>query len=1483
MSRPFSILLFLSIVACLPVFAQLRAGFSPDRPGGCSPLIVKFSNQSSGASSAATYQWDFGNGNTAPVKDAQAVFTGEGDYTVRLTVTDGANVSTVSHTVTVYPHSKPGFTYTPNSVCGPQPVSFTGTASTAAGTSNGAGAASITNWLWDFGDGSTTQTSSVTTQHVYQSTFKGPASLTVTNNYGCTDTISLPVAVTVLTPAISAFTSDKQVLCLVTDPVQFTSNSSGPGPLTYNWDFGDGTSSTLPNPGHSYINKGNYTVKLTTTTSEGCQATSSQVNFLNVANYSTDFDVPATAVCQNTGFTFTDRSQPYATSRTWSIDGTPIAYYTPLQYTFSTPGPHTVRLDNLFGTCPQSATKSFVVNALPAIVAFDQNVTQNCSGINVVFTDKTPDAITWSWNFNTYMYGSNDVTSPTPTITSSFPYNQAFTVRLTVTNANGCTNTAFEQVYVSKPSIAIYETSSSPNASCQTPITKSYAIRNQNFLQSWSWDFGDGTPASTDAAPTHTYNRSGIPTLSYTDVNGCTGSVSYNPVTISNPFTLDFTATATTVCAGTNASFTSSSSDASGISFFSWSFGDGGTSSSPYHSYANPGTYPVTLSATNAGGCQASVTKNNYITVLPVPGIFGGHTNTCDGDRGLVTFNFTPGTTSSVLWDFGDGTSLATGPGTTQINHTYAGTGTYYPQMRATNSQCSNSSSDRVLVLKKQQPKLSSSSPFVCMGSTLDVQVAMEQNPYETNSGYNDDYTPQFLYGDGTPFTGTVVYTTSYQPYSSGAFHWTLSGFTAGKSGLQVVTKSFGFGCTDVSNVIPLTIRGSATAAFTVISDDQCYLSPVIVQDVSTPGVNNSILSERWDFGDGQGSSQLGGTISHTYTDPGQYAVRLTVTDAAGCTISSGANLNYVSVNGPKVSFSPSGTNVNLNTTVYFYNSTNSYGATNVVWTWDFGDGSGTSSDYNPYHTYTTPGVYTVRLQARDANDPNTCTGTAVATITVKNFNSHFQVASSYVGTAGCPPVLAQFYNTSSNYTSVSWDFGDGWTAGNVNNPSHVYTTAGRYIVTLFVNGYNGLTATYIDSVFVRQPTADLSSASPLVCLGQGEAYQAKATGAKSYTWDFGDGSIGTASYPDSVTTHTYTGAGEYTARLIVTDTFGCSMAANTAVDLQVHGLPVVAVDPPSPFLCENGAVTLTASGASTYVWSPSTGLDRTDIPSPVASPAVTTTYQVLGTDETGCQNTITLKVDVVSRERVTVRPDSTAICDGEAVELVAEGADIYYWLDDVIGSNTLGVVTARPTVSGVYTVIGRDIHACFSDTALSKVTVLPVPTVNAGPDVEVLAGNPVILSATGSMDVTEWKWTPGDYLSCTDCPQPISSPKKPEEYIVMVKNAVGCMAKDTVEAKILCVELNVRIPDAFSPNGDGKNDRFVVLGIGEVKHLVIYDRWGVKVWERNNFYPADATSCWDGTVHGQPGPVGAYVYYVEMECPTGGVFGRRGTVVLVR
>jgi len=1439
--------------------------FAASKSGGCSPLVVAFTNTSTGLSSSATYQWDLGNGNGSTARDASAVYTAVGTYTVTLTVRDGASVQTASHSVSVNSHSIPTFSYTPDQVCGPQPVAFTGTSQGPA----------ISSWLWDFGDGGTSRGGQAASQHVYLSDFNGSASLTVTNVYGCTDTVVLPVVVKVLTPATSSFSSDKRVLCLATDPVQLYSSSTGPAPLTYSWDFGDGTSSTLPNPAHSYPQKGNYTVMLKTTAANGCSATSSQVNYMNVANYSTDFDAPPAAVCQNTNFTFNDRSSPVANSRVWTVDGGFAGNYSPMYYTFISPGTHTVTLTNQFGTCPQSASHVVTVNPAPAVTPIGIAVDPACNHYTEVLTDNTPGAVKWDWN-----YSGQDIFTTVPTLSQDFSYNSVYYLRLTVTDANGCTASAYTSPYQTKYSVSVYEPSPSPNISCATPLTKTYAIQNQSLLQSWHWDFGDGT-TSTEAQPTHIYTGPGsfVPVLYYTDNIGCSGSVSTNGVTISNQFTVDFSGTPTTACVGSTVNFTPVFSSGAGLNSVQWTFGDGGNSSSGYWVYRQPGNYDVTLSARNVGGCTASVTKTAYITVIAAPGVYGSYTNTCAGDRALVTFSYAPGTADKVVWNFGDGTTTTTDAHTTTVQHTYPSTGTYYPQIVASNSQCSNTNSDAVRVLKKQQPVLSASGAVACTGGTLDVYMAAERNPLEVNSGYYDDYTPQFLYSDGTPFAGAV----SYATWSGGLFHWTLSGFTPGKSGLQVVTKSFGFGCTDVSNTIPLTVRGSATAAFSIVSDHQCYTSPVVLQDMTTPGVNNSIVAETWSFGDGQTSGQLGGTVSHNYSDPGGYTVRLTVTDAAGCTSTSSATgQSYVVANGPKAAFSASGTDVNLNATVYFYNNSNYYGSSNSVWNWSFGDGS-SSSDYYPSHVYTTPGVYTVTLTASDASGSGTCVSVAKLTINVRNFNSHFSTTASYVGTSGCPPVLAQFVNTSQNYASVSWDFGDGWKAGNVNTPGHVYQKPGKYIVTLSVTSPTGLTSQYIDSVSVRLPVADLSAAKPLVCLGQASVYQGTGSDVKTYAWDFGDGSVGRGVYPDSVVSHVYASGGDYMVRLVVADSLGCQAASATTVDMKVHDLPRLVISPDSPYVCLNSSTSLTAAGGSTYVWSPAAGLDRTDVSSPVASPVSNTTYQVTTTDGVGCQSTASVLVKVTAPQSVTVTPDTASICQGEEVRLTEKGADVYRWIGDIEGTGGSGVIVARPSASTVLMVIGTDFHACFADTMRIPITVRPVPTVNAGPDVEVLAGHPVTLAATGSADIVQWAWSPADYLSCTDCAQPVASPKKPEDYILKVTNDVGCSAKDTVVAKIICEEARVRIPDAFSPNGDGANDRMVILGIGQVKHIVIFDRWGVKVWERSNFYPADAISCWDGTIHGQPAPVGSYVYFVEMECPAGGVFSRRGTVVLVR
>jgi gliding motility-associated-like protein len=525
--------------------------------------------------------------------------------------------------------------------------------------------------------------------------------------------------------------------------------------------------------------------------------------------------------------------------------------------------------------------------------------------------------------------------------------------------------------------------------------------------------------------------------------------------------------------------------------------------------------------------------------------------------------------------------------------------------------------------------------------------------------------------------------------------------------------------------------------------------------------------------------------------------------------------------------------------------------------------------------------VYTVTLKASNAD--GSCIRSVSGTVVVKYFNSHFQINPSYVTKGSCPPVLAQFVNTSINYTSVAWDFGDGVTAGNINTPSHVYTRPGAYEVTLYVYGSGGLVGKYTDSVFVRQPWGGLRSITPAVCVGQPEAFQAQGKGALQFLFDYGDGAV--SGGVDSVASHVYTAPGTYAAQLVVTDTVGCVVAADAGANVVVNPLPTIAIGPRDAHVCLGSAVQLEATGGDVYAWTPAAGLDDAASPSPMASPVVNTVYTVLGTDRNGCQGSGSVTLLVQAPEGISVSPDSTAICLGDTLGLHAKGTDVYAWVGDVEGLSSVSEANpvAQPVATAHYAVVGSDAYGCFSDTAQLVVTVKPLPEVNAGGDQEVLAGTPVQLMASGSADIVDWRWTPVDYLSCTDCAQPVSTPKKPENYILTVTNGVGCHASDTVHMKLLCVEARVRIPEAFSPNGDGHNDRFAILGIGFVDHLVIYDRWGAKVFERDHFYSADLDGQWDGSFNGQPAAVGTYAYFVELSCPSGGVFTRKGTVVLVR
>lgn len=1561
----YSLFLFALLVGST-VRAQVNADFSMDRSGGCSPLVVNFTNRTTGASPNAVYTWDFGNGNSSALANGASVYTEEQTYTVTLTVRDGGSQSTRTQQVTVYHPPVVDFSVAPVKTCLGTPVTFTSHSTPGSG--------SIATYTWDFGDGSTLQGYTSDQAHTYGIEQQATVSLTVTNNYGCHTTLSKANIVTIIPALTASFTADKRVLCLVSDPVQFTNNSTGPGTLDYVWDFGDGNTSTKLSPTYIFNKKGNYSVSLKVHSSEGCTAISTQSNPLNVANYTTSFDIP-TPICLGSYVSFNSQSTPTPDNSVWEVDGVPQYYnYGSLSYAFNSIGTHTITLNNTFGTCPQSATKQISVKDLPAPNGFTANITGKCgSPVAVNFKDPTPGAVKWEWNFNYYYYNSS-ITSTVQSPTYTYTADGSYMVWLRVTNADGCSNTTSQYVQITRPTVSIYPTGPGTLSSCTSLLTNTFNTSSSEPLTTAKWNFGDGS-TSTDLSPTHTFKNTGFytVTVNYTTVNGCTGSASFiqysiptpspvivftnpsNPSTCTTPIavsfstsssdplvstswtlgdgststapspthtytnigsyvatlnyttqagckgtaysnaiiidpkiTLDFSVNPNPICGNSTVNFVTTANKYD-INIYNWDFGDGTGSYSGVpsltHTYGATGDYKVTLYVKNLGGCDQTITKT--VTVKPPFPQIVGHTNTCDGTRGEVTFTQASVQATTVTWNFGDGSAATTTPGSqTTVKHTYTKSGTYSVSLVATNGSCQLTASDptTVYVLLKQTPVLTGSVSSVCSNDPVAIQISnLDANPYQSNILYSGYYYSGYYfsgieYRDGTAFQGSQTNAGGYDYRWTTTYNGTLNNFKTGEKDIRFTLTSYVFGCQDVTNYMPLAVKG-ATAGFQVIADKLCYQSPVLLRDNSQSTPDNPILSWQWNFGDGQTITKTkGGDISHNYASPGGYSVSLKITDAAGCSVNAPAS-QYVSVNGPQAAFSASGTDVHLNTTVYFYNYTNDYGNSNTTYNWDFGDGS-TSTDVYPSHTYDKPGTYTVMMTASNPSLPCKSTATPV-TIIVRNFNSAFAFTSSYIS-GSCPPLLVSFTNTSYNYIRVSWDFGDGITADNVNYPSHVYAKPGKYIVTLNVDAYNGIQGKYIDSVIITDPAITLPPAPAETCVGNTVTLSSKVQNASSYSWDFGDGSIVPST--DGSAQHQYLTPGVYTASLLLQNNAGCLKDTTLQDPVKIRANPVATILPADPVICLNNSVSLQAGGGTVYEWSPATGLSDNSIANPVAAPKTTTDYILTVKDDIGCQNTAPLTIKVVQPGNLQVSPDDT-LCAGESVQLKATGETLYQWIGNTDGLNNTGIAdpVALAPVTTTYTVKGSDAYSCFVDEANVTVTVRPLPTVNAGPDVLVQAGYDATLNAIGSDDVISWKWAPEKYLSCYDCASPLCTPLASTPYTVIVKNQYGCKASDTVVVAVDCHESRVRVPNAFTPNGDGTNDVFIVKGISIIKHMVIFDRWGEKVYERNNFIAGDRASCWNGTFRGQPCPSGSYVYFIEMECPSGGEFSRRGSFVLVR
>jgi gliding motility-associated-like protein len=186
-------------------------------------------------------------------------------------------------------------------------------------------------------------------------------------------------------------------------------------------------------------------------------------------------------------------------------------------------------------------------------------------------------------------------------------------------------------------------------------------------------------------------------------------------------------------------------------------------------------------------------------------------------------------------------------------------------------------------------------------------------------------------------------------------------------------------------------------------------------------------------------------------------------------------------------------------------------------------------------------------------------------------------------------------------------------------------------------------------------------------------------------------------------------------------------------------------------------------------------------------------------------------------------------------------------------------------------------------------VTVAPPPplALETSGDVTIQMGEETQLEAFTIYDENVvFSWTPADSLSCADCPEPFAFPLRTSRYTVTALDTVSlCSAVDFLTVTV-SQERNLFFPNIFSPDGDGRNDRFTLFAGPEVRQinsLQVYNRWGSLVYEQTNFPPGNISFGWDGTYKDKTLEPGVYLYFAEVEFLDGIVQKYGGDVTLVR
>lgn len=1454
----------------------------------CATDTTFFNSTSTGAPN--TFVWNFGDGFTDNTNNPNPIhnYAIAGTYNVVLTTGYSATGCTNSVTVAVvsYPRTVPNFSST--TPC------FNGTTTFTDLTTN-----APTIWTWNFGDGSPTSGTQNPT-HAYAAPGTYPVSLTTENIFGCVNQITLNAVVNPL--PVAAF--DFDTVCLNT-ATTFTDQSTSA--VGWNWNFGDATTSTANSPTHIYATAGTYNVRLIVTNIFGCVDTifhSIIVNPNPVSAFS------ATTACHTYPTFFTDNSTGQ-TGWNWNYgDGSPAGNIPNPTHTYASNGTYNVVLtvSNGFG-CTNSITHSVLVNPVPIA---DFNNTTACFGQATNFTDVTTGTpVNWIWDF-----GDATPISNTQNPTHNYSSAGTYVVTLIAFGGAGCSDTIQHNVTVNP-----VPTSNFTFTSVCAADTTFFNSTSTGGPNTFAWNFGDGfTDITNNPNPIHNYALAGtynvVLTTGYS-ATGCTNSVTI--AVVSYPRTVpDFTST--TPCLNAATAFNDLTTNTPTI--WTWDFGDATPTSgtqNPTHTYAAPGTYPVTLTTENVFGCVDVITMNTVVNPLPVAAF--NFDTVCLN----TTTTFTDQSTSAVgwNWDFGDGGTAASNSPT----HTYATAGTFNVRLIVTNVfGCVDTIFHNIIV--NPNPVSSYTATTACHtyptfftdlstgpvawswdfgdASPLDATQS-PQHLYANPGNYNVDLLVTNIFGCTNLSTQTI--TVLPQPQANFTFSTVCAGqsvtFTDQTVGAAMTSWTWDFGdgtpgssaqnpnhmyttggnynttlisqnssgCADTV-IIPVVVNSVPVPLFTATTT--CQGNFTSFTDLSTDVV--TISNWFYDFDDGNNS--LSQNPNYIFLAAGTYNVSLTVTNINGC---DSTFILPVVVNVVPVANYVADTVCIGSPTTFTDLST---GLPNS-WTWDFGDGNTSTVGPNETHTYLAAGSYLTSLTVSNGPGCSDQTFRVVQVIAdvAADINAPNAACINSVVTINDASTI-----TSGFIAGSSWDFGDGSPIVNALNTTHTYTSTGTFIITHYVSSNGGCVSIAIDTIVINPlPVADFTTAN--TCQIQPSTFTDISTGpAVTWNWDFGDTSTDNIQNP----THVYSTFGTYNVTLIITDANGCG---DTVINpVTVYGQPSASFT--NNIVCWGDITTFNNTSSTPDGTIVSTAWDFGDgVTSGTYDPTHTFvtlndsfTVSLIITTSLGCIDTATQLVTTLPIIDFNFGPTVASGCEDFTSAFAdlstVPGGTIVNYLWDFGDSNF--TYTANPAHTyydaGTYTVVLTltSSYGCTqTDTLNYPVIVYPRPVAEFTADPLFTASilTPTIDFINQSTGSIAWDWNFGNNNSSVD-QNPVYVYPDTGTYLVtlIAYNQFGCT--DTVWHPVnIYGETTLFIPNAFSPNGTELNELwFPVMHGYKQYNCTIYDRWGLELW-----YTEDQSQGWNGIYDDKPLPQDVYTYKIFVVDGMDNAFTYYGRITLLR